>query len=110
HLVPALLERRRCTIDAVDLSFDKLAPSAGDRVRRIQASIDAPGLLDPLTALCNPSLYNTRPLEVIDASYTDLVPLAKLCAARGKWLIHLSTCEVYGRVALDRAGRPMARM
>jgi UDP-apiose/xylose synthase len=120
HLVPALLARRDCTIDAVDLSFDKLAPSPGDRVRRIQASIDAPGLLDQLTAradvvisltaLCNPSLYNTRPLEVIDASYTDLVPLAKLCAARGKWLIHLSTCEVYGRVALDRAGRPMDRM
>jgi UDP-apiose/xylose synthase len=120
HLVPALLARRRCTIDAVDVTFDKLAPLPGDRVRRIQASIDTPGLLDEitaradlvvsLTALCNPSLYNTRPLEVIDANYSDLVPLAKLCAARGKWLIHLSTCEVYGRAALDGAGRPMERM
>lgn len=120
HLVPALLARRRCTIDAVDVSLDKLAPLPGDRVRRIQASIDRPGLLEEitaradvvvsLTALCNPSLYNTRPLEVIDANYTDLVPLAKLCAVRGKWLIHLSTCEVYGRLALNGAGRPMARM
>ena len=40
-------------------------------------------LVVSLTALCNPALYNTQPLEVIDASYTDLVPLVKLCAARG---------------------------
>ena len=62
-----------------------------------------------LTALCNPSLYNTRPLEVIDASYTDLVPLVRLCTARARWLVHFSTCEVYGRPALDGAGRPMRR-
>jgi UDP-apiose/xylose synthase len=120
HLVPALLARRNCTIDAVDVSLDKLAALPGDRVRRIRANIDTPGLLDQitaradvvvsLTALCNPSLYNTQPLQVIDANYTDLVPLTKLCAARGKWLVHLSTCEVYGRAALDGKGRPMARM
>jgi UDP-apiose/xylose synthase len=33
-----------------------------------------------------------------------------LCAARRRWLIHFSTCEVYGRTALDGAGRPTARM
>jgi UDP-apiose/xylose synthase len=63
-----------------------------------------------LTALCNPALYNTRPLDVIDASYTDLVPLVKLCAERKRWLIHLSTCEVYGRRALTPSGRPSRRM
>jgi UDP-apiose/xylose synthase len=120
HLVPALVARRGCVVDAVDVRFDKLPALPGDRVRRTQASIDTPGLLDEitrradvifsLTALCNPALYNTRPLDVIDASYTDIVPLAKLCAARGKWLIHLSTCEVYGRVALDSDGRRTARM
>ena len=47
---------------------------------------------------------------MIDANYTDLVPLVKLCAERGRWLIHLSTCEVYGRIALDVEGRPMTRM
>jgi UDP-apiose/xylose synthase len=34
----------------------------------------------------------------------------KLAAARGRWLVHFSTCEVYGRVALDARGRPMRRM
>jgi UDP-apiose/xylose synthase len=63
-----------------------------------------------LTALCNPSLYNTRPLQVIDASYADLVPLVDRCTRQNKWLIHFSTCEVYGRMALDSQGRPAALM
>jgi len=122
HLVPALLagrEDRDVEITAVDLTFRKLDVD-DRRVRRIEASIDRPGLLDEitarattvvsLTALCNPSLYNTQPLAVIDASYTDLVPLVKLCAARRVRLVHFSTCEVYGRRALDVDGRPTATM
>jgi UDP-apiose/xylose synthase len=122
HLVPALLadrEGRDLQLTAVDLTFRKLDVSDA-RVRLVEASIDRPGLLDELTArastvvsltaLCNPSLYNTKPLEVIDASYTDLVPLVKLCAARGVRLVHFSTCEVYGRRALDADGRSTATM
>lgn len=120
HLVPALLARPwPCVIDAVDACLDKLQTESPS-VQRIEARLDTPGLIDEvtrrcdvvvsLTALCNPSLYNTRPLEVIDANYTDLVPVVKACAARGKRLIHLSTCEVYGRTALDGDGRPMAHM
>lgn len=118
HLVPALV-RRGYPVDAVDVTLAKLGPTDA-RVRRIAARIDRPGLLEELvercgavvslTALCNPSLYNTRPLEVIDASYTDLVPLVKLCTARRRWLIHFSTCEVYGRAALDVDGLPTRRM
>jgi UDP-apiose/xylose synthase len=119
HLVPRLYERLGATVDAVDVTFDKLAPGLPG-VRRVQASITDPGLLEQLTsradivisltALCNPALYNTRPLDVIDASYTDLVPLVRLCAQRSRWLVHLSTCEVYGRRALTAAGRPTRRM
>jgi UDP-apiose/xylose synthase len=119
HLIPALLARRDCRIDAVDVTFEKLAPT-GDRVERIEARIDRPGLLEELTdrcqvivsltAICTPARYNRDPLAVIDASYTDLVPLVKLCTAKGRWLVHFSTCEVYGRRALDVEGRPAARM
>jgi UDP-apiose/xylose synthase len=118
HLVPALLGRG-CLIDAVDVTFEKLAPTA-DRCQRIEARLDQPGLLEELTdrcqtvlsltAICTPAQYNVDPLAVIDASYTDLVPLVKLCAARRRWLVHFSTCEVYGRLALDSEGRPMAHM
>jgi UDP-apiose/xylose synthase len=119
HLVPALLARRDCSIDAVDVTFEKLAPTS-DRVQRIEARIDRPGLLEELTdrcqtivsltAICTPARYNRDPLAVIDASYTDLVPLVKLCTARKRWLVHFSTCEVYGRRALDGEGNPAARM
>jgi len=122
HLVPALAAREGTSVLAVDRSFDKLtvpSESAG-RVERRQASLSDPGVIEEitaragvvvsLTALCNPALYNTQPLEVIDANYTDLVPLVKLCAARGRRLIHFSTCEVYGRQALDRNGRRQRQM
>ncbi|HSS39682.1 MAG TPA: NAD-dependent epimerase/dehydratase family protein [Polyangia bacterium] len=124
HLVPHLAARADTEgadteIVAVDRNLDKLADRLPG-VRRIEADIGQPGLLDhvardadvvvSLTAICNPALYNTRPLDVIDANFTDLVPLVKLCAARRRWLIHFSTCEVYGRSALDATGRPMRAM
>lgn len=118
HLVPRLADGDT-EIEAVDVNLNKLAPDLPG-VRRRVARLGEPGLLEELavgadvivslTALCNPALYNTRPLEVIDGSYTDLVPLVKLCAARGIWLVHFSTCEVYGKIALDGRGRRTARM
>jgi len=124
HLVPLLAARPGLSIIAVDRTFEKLPAQAltgaAAPVERVCAAIETPGLLDDvtgradvvisLTALCNPALYNTQPLAVIDANYTDLVPLVRLCAARRRWLIHFSTCEVYGRAALDGNGRRMARM
>jgi UDP-apiose/xylose synthase len=119
HLVPALRRRLDCEIEAVDITLAKL--QGGDAgVHRTESRLDTPGLIEritatyptviSLTALCNPALYSTRPLEVIDANYTDLVPLVKACAARGNRLIHFSTSEVYGRLALDPSGRPMPEM
>ena len=63
-----------------------------------------------LTALCNPAQYSTIPLEVIDASFTHLLPLVTRCAERKLRLIHFSTAEVYGRRALDAQGEPTERM
>ena len=126
HLVPVLAARPDTSIFAVDRTFEKLPEEATarlaprSRVERVRAGIEDPRLLDEvtascdvvisLTALCNPALYNTQPLAVIEANYGHLVPLVRMCAARRRWLIHFSTCEVYGRVALDGAGRRMDRM
>jgi UDP-apiose/xylose synthase len=89
HLVPAFAARFEVEIEAIDHDLHKLELSH-PRVRRIRARIEEPGLIDAitarcqtvvsLTALCNPSLYNTIPLEVIDGNYTHLVPLVKRCA------------------------------
>lgn len=119
HLVPALLERFDCAIDAVDVDFEKLSGTDA-RVRRIRARVEEPGLAEEitsrssvvlsLTALCNPAQYSTIPLQVIDANFTHLLPLVKCCAARQVRLIHFSTAEVYGRRALDADGQAMAEM
>jgi UDP-apiose/xylose synthase len=119
HLVPALAQRFGCDIDAVDSDFRKLDCSAPS-VRKLQCRIEEPGLIDELTArcelvislsaLCNPALYSTIPLEVIDANYTHLVPLVQRCAERNVRLIHFSTSEVYGRLALDGSGQPTPAM
>jgi UDP-apiose/xylose synthase len=119
HLVPALVARFGCAIDAVDVDFRKLE-ARDARIRRIEARIEQPGLAEELasrcdavislTALCNPALYSTIPLEVIDESYTHLLPVVKSCARHATRLIHFSTCEVYGRVALDVSGQQTLAM
>lgn len=119
HLVPGLLERFDCEIDAVDVDFTKLEHTDA-RVERITARVEEPGLVEALTsrcgvvlsltALCNPALYSTVPLDVIDANFTHLLPLVKSCSARKVRLIHFSTAEVYGRRAVDADGRPMTLM
>ncbi len=119
HLAPALAARFGCEVDAVDVSFDKLATDDA-RVHRLRARVEDAGVVEEitqraslvisLTALCNPSLYSTQPLAVIDASFTHLLPLVKLCTERQVRLIHFSTAEVYGRRALDAAGEPTLEM
>ena len=120
HLVPALLQRFNCSIDAVDVSFDKLELH-DPRVRRIRARVEQPGLaaqlvqrsqlVVSLTALCNPALYSSMPLAVIDANYTHLLPVVQACANDGVRLLHFSTSEVYGRMALSSVeGEPTTNM
>jgi UDP-apiose/xylose synthase len=119
HLVPALAERFDATIDAVDVDFRKLDRS-DPRVVVTRARVEEPALVRDivgrsdvvisLTALCNPSLYSTSPLEVIHASYTHLVPLVEACARYQVRLVHFSTAEVYGRLAVDPSGEHTAEM
>ena len=119
HIVPGLLQRFDCSIDAIDIDLSKLAPTDA-RVRRWQARVEAPEVVEhvtsranvviSLTALCNPAQYSTIPLEVIDANFTHLMPLVKRCAERRVRLIHFSTAEVYGLHATDAAGAPAASM
>jgi UDP-apiose/xylose synthase len=119
HLVPALVQRFGCTVDAVDVDFHKLE-CRDPRVQRIVARIEQPGLAEQLTArcewvisltaLCNPALYSTIPLAVIDENYTHLLPVVRACAERAVPLIHFSSSEVYGRCALDPQSERTLRM
>lgn len=119
HLVPALLERFGATIHAVDVDFKKLDVS-DSRLLRTSARVEDPSLVRDvvdhsevvisLTALCNPALYSRSPLEVIDASYTHLVPLVEACSRARVRLIHFSTAEVYGRMGVDGSARRTLEM
>jgi UDP-apiose/xylose synthase len=59
-----------------------------------------------LVALCNPALYNTIPIEVIKSNFTRPLEIVERCAALKKWLIHFSTCEVYGSTVSHNAHMP----
>jgi UDP-apiose/xylose synthase len=119
HLVPALLSRFGATIDAVDVDFRKL-DRTDSRIVTTRARVEDPQLVRDivgrcdlvvsLTALCNPALYSTSPLEVIDASYTHLVPLVQACTRYHVRLVHFSTAEVYGRLAVDASGERAVSM
>jgi UDP-apiose/xylose synthase len=119
HLVPALLERFDCTIQAVDVDFDKLELK-DSRLRKLRGRVEEPQILAEatanadlvlsLTALCNPAQYSTIPLQVIDANFTHLLPLIKSCAEKRTRLIHFSTAEVYGLRAVGLDGLPTAEM
>lgn len=120
HLVPEFLTRfDACRVDAVDVDFTKLA-GEHPRLRKLQGRVEDPALVREvtehadvvlsLTALCNPAQYSTIPLEVIDASFTHLLPLVNRCAERQLRLIHFSTAEVYGLRAVGPDGLPTTEM
>ena len=50
-----------------------------------------------LAALCNPSLYGTRTIDVIESNFVHAEPIVRACARTGTRLVHLSTSEVFGR-------------
>lgn len=57
-----------------------------------------------LVGLCNPSLYNKIPLDVIDVNFMRPLEVVKLCVELDKWLIQFSTCEVYGKTVEHLTG------
>jgi len=118
HLVERLLATTDHAIIGIDLSAAKIAPLLDNpRLSFVKLDVGDPAALAPyidrcetvvsLAALCNPALYNTVPLDVIESNFTRPLELVKLCAARKKWLIHFSTCEVYGKTPAAITGTPM---
>lgn len=50
-----------------------------------------------LAALCNPSLYTTTPIAVIESNFCKIYPLVQACCDHHSRLVHFSTSEVYGK-------------
>lgn len=63
------------------------------------------GTVVHLAALCNPALYTTRTLAVIDINGIATIPIVRLCAQKEARLVYFSTSEVYGRTVMSLTGR-----
>ncbi len=115
HLAERILTDTNWRIFGVDKNPAKIAAFLPNpRFSYATIDIEAPECIDEylrasdivvsLVALCNPSLYNTIPLAVIDSNFTRPLKIVERCAALGKRLVHFSTCEVYGTTISHRAG------
>lgn len=77
-------------------AFDFRRFDVRDAAQVNRAVADAAAVVN-LASLCNPSLYSTRGLEVVESNYLAALPAIRACRERGRPLVQFSTCEVYGR-------------
>lgn len=115
HLTRALLNEKNYWIEGIDIDFTKLDDII-DHPRfkghqqnifdfeNIKYIIQQCDTVINLIALCNPALYNTRPIDVIDINFNKPYELVKFCSKHQKRLIHFSTSEVYGKTIQGIAG------
>jgi UDP-apiose/xylose synthase len=111
HLTERLLARGDYHIEGWDISTAKIQQHLGNpRLKVHQTYVDhdttAPELephigeadaVISLAAVCNPSQYVSNPVLTIHSNFIHAYKLVELCSKHRKWLVHTSTCEVYGR-------------
>jgi len=115
HLLDRILAATEYRVYGIDLSSIKIKRHlSNERFTYVNMSVydnagvhqylEESGIILSLVALCNPSLYNTIPLDVIESNFTRPVELVRTCSELDAWLIHFSTCEVYGKTIAGIAG------
>jgi len=116
HLIDRLLAATSRRITGIDLASDKITRHLGNErltfkkidmhdIASVRPYVEQGGTVMLLAALCNPALYNTRTIDVIDVNCIGTIPLVKMAAEAGARLVYFSTSEVYGRTAASLAGR-----
>lgn len=112
NLIEHLIEEGAHDIVGVDIASDKLAGIEGDGFRFIEGDVtkdadlvdrlitDADVVVD-LVAYANPSLYVSKPLDVIRLNFFENIAITESCIRHGKRLIQYSTSEVYGKRGTD---------
>jgi len=93
----------KCHLTSPGFSFVPLDIENSAAVRPFIQRCD---MVVSLAALCNPSLYNTIPVRVIENNFSQPRAVVAMCSEYKKRLVHFSTCEVYGRTISGYAGRP----
>lgn len=108
HLSDAILAKTNWTIDAIDLTQDKLSNCLnhpnfnfvnGDITKEkawISDRIQNCDVVLPLVAIATPSLYVKDPLRVFELDFEANLEIIRHCVAYQKRIIFPSTSEVYG--------------
>ncbi|HLF78771.1 MAG TPA: bifunctional UDP-4-keto-pentose/UDP-xylose synthase [Dehalococcoidia bacterium] len=110
NLAEHLLKETGHTVIGMDKDDEKVrdVDRQGGRFTFYQGDIGAAGeIVDELVeqsdvvvdliAYANPSIYVSKPLEVVDLNFFQNLRLVDACMRHNKRLIQFSTCEVYGR-------------
>ncbi len=108
HLVERLLSKGGYSIIGLDITSEKIKSFVNAKnfsfhsvnifdTEKVYKWIKECDTVISLVALCNPSLYNTIPLDVIESNFTKPLNTVKACLELKKRIIHFSTSEVYGK-------------
>lgn len=112
NLVEHLIDEGTHEVVGVDIASNKLAGIEGDNFRFVNGDVtsdedlidgmisDADVVVD-LVAYANPSLYVSKPLDVIRLNFFENMTITEACIRHGKRLIQYSTSEVYGKRSTD---------
>jgi UDP-apiose/xylose synthase len=84
------LDNPRLNVHQTYVDHDTTIPELEPHIREADAVIS-------LAAVCNPSQYVSNPVFTIHSNFIHAYRLVELCSKHRKWLVHTSTCEVYGR-------------
>lgn len=115
HFLDAFLADPEVRIEGWDWTPAKILPHLGNsgftfHAGDIYAQADLETRLSgcdvviSLAAICNPSQYNTRGVDVIESNFIQARRIADICAGLGKRLIQFSTSEVYGQTLAHWTG------
>jgi len=110
HLTDSLIKHTTCQVIGIDVRrgwldaipchprFEFILMPKNDQ-ETLNRCIERSDVVIHLAALCNPSLYNTIPGEVIDSNFLQPSKVIVQCSRLKKHLIYFSTSEVYGRTS-----------
>lgn len=108
HLSEAILAQKDWTINAIDLSSDKIEALLdhprfhffqGDITKEkawVRKQIEQADVVLPLVAIATPALYVQDPLRIFELDFEANLEIVRHCAELKKRIIFPSTSEVYG--------------
>ena len=84
-------------LDNPNFNFTKGYVDASNTDEVLRPVLDGAEAIFSLAAVCNPAEYVKNPVFTINSNFIHAYKLVDLCTEAGAWIIHTSTCEVYGR-------------